>query len=289
MTRSPRVFSRFGALDSAALADGRASDAQVLRTLAMSANRLATRGQPLAQVVFNSIDESEAINSANGWHKGFAPPFWLQITPTIPIVKKPLIRSAKLFWRIAASTGDLGVQVATDASPFNPRARATLTSNTFGFAGSGVDPYGEVANVHRGIALREGPTENVTFYIRGSTGADGDTGTYGTPNTGTITKVSGQRDVLEVEDAEWNIGGWNTGGHAVIITPATGTSPIEPRWITSVFGENFASTDGTKLKIFPALPDDATVEAVVDAEFTIVKIPQWRVYGLSLYAEARDV
>ena len=289
--RSPLIASTYGALDSDALADGRASDSQVLRTLAMGANRLVTRGQPLSSVVFNAIEESLASVSQPGWHKGYGHPgAWIQITPRLPITKRPLITAAKLIFRMAASAGTISVQVATDAQPFNPDARPYDSQNIFTFLGSDLDsPYTEYSDIKNNIPLREGPIEHVTYYLRsdlGPTGglaADGATGTYGAPNSGVSGDIDDvERNRIVVGGTSWNAASdpdtWGKGGHALRFTTSVGTNITDPRWI-------IGSNDDT-LFFFPPLPDDGTLlEELKQAAYEIKKIPMWRIYSLNLYAE----
>lgn len=289
MSQEPIILSSYGALDSDCLADGRPSDAHLLRTLAGSSNRLITRGQPLVQCIYSAVPES-ILGSAfpglgfeyPGLHKLYASTVWTKITIDIPVIKKPLIRTAKLFARLGASNDALlSIQVATEAAPFDPSAKVEASENIYTFSGSATDPYGDVSFAMFGIPLREGPTETVSFYVRANSLGDlGNETTNGGDNTDTIERISDSGLVIKGDSTGgWNdysnANNWAVNGHGVLISSG-GVPVTEPRWITKVLSSD-------EIRVWPPLPSADVTGELRGATMEIRKLATVRIYGLTLY------
>lgn len=289
MTNTPKIYPTFGALDSDCVADGRPLDAHVLQTLAGSSNRLITRSAPLASLVWNAAPP--AVVELPGTNIAYAMPFWSQVTPRIPIIKMPLIKEATLLYTLGASDdAEIGLQIATDQAPFDPTLPIATSMTVAEIIGSATSPYGDVKDRKNFIPLREGAVnESVAFYLRGGYGDLADTGTYGSPNSGTIESISGNNPLygssIKVSGATWNSKAdgdptsdrLDGGGHVFIFKNGLGDTILEPRLIRFVQRED-------ELTVFPGVPEDFRGEVLRGADFEIRKLPVVRFHGLMLYS-----
>lgn len=234
------VASRYGALNSDTFTDGEALSAHVLRALAMSGNRLATKGHPL----FNLVWPTRAVNSDldphtggaadGGGFAGIAWPQWVKLLHPLPVPKKPMLNKAEIRIRARVTNGEtILLQFATVARPFNA-AIALDAPNVLALVGTGAMEDYDLD----GVPISEGGFENFEIYVRASPSAMilGDTGIYGAPNAGTFDGVTAIYALLSV--ATWNPStgagdAWDEGGHFVEFTDASGVR-VTSRMITSV-------------------------------------------------------
>ena len=285
---TPEIPAEFGALDSAAVADGDPIDAHVLRETARSANRLICLGEPLMNFIWDASTDGSGDENP-GAHIGFGLPYWFRVTPLIPREKMPGLTSAKLFARFKArNTEVLELQVETKRRPFNPSGNGNVLTLT----GTGSDAWADLS----GVLIDEGPTEMVSVWMRGvGTGTTANTGTYGTPNTGTVERVIGDNSV-EVDGAAWNSTGSTlaTGGHFVEFTNAAGQRVAESRAIVAVqtYAEVVSASPitlraGSRLVVYPKFTSSLERQMIEGSTFTIYEMPRWRLINLALYAQDR--
>jgi len=229
------IATQFGALDTDALTDGGALHAHALRQLAMSSHRLAERGGPMVQLMWDSstdVAESETIGGALlGYAVGQS---WIPLyVGPVAYPKKPNARTATAKIMLEYANGsDVFVCVQT--------SQADLTSdlsalNVIKCRGTGsLETY-----TLEDIPMGTGSAEPLAFWIRPADAGDlMDTATYGSPNTGTpeLVQAVGMLD----NDATWNTtssGSAQLGGsnYSVVFLDADTSYPlIRPRRIAWV-------------------------------------------------------
>lgn len=200
------IASQYGALDTDALTDGGALHAHALRQLAMSSHRLAERGGPMCQLMWDSSTDASEDGAIGGALFGYAVgQSWIPLyVGPVAFPKKPNARTASAKIMLDYANGsDVFVCVQT--------SQAELTSdlsapNVIKCRGTGsLETY-----TLEGIPLGTGAAEPLSFWIRPADSGDlMDTATYGSPNTGEPEAVSttGMHD----QDASWNLTGNTTG------------------------------------------------------------------------------
>lgn len=236
---TPEIASVYGALDSAAFEDGGSYNAHLLRELARSANRLASKGQHLLTLPFTERASTPSYNgdsdSLPAWTyfeglRTVCPTTqWVRITPRIPIPKRAGLRSAAV--RVDArvsSDHEVLLQVATRAAPFDINANGS-SPNVVTLTGDGDDDVDLYSG--SGIPIHHGAYEHVELYVRGlRTGNLANTTYGGTPNqsSGLINGNGGyvlRRDrVRAVVDtgtiigssASWVVPGWGQAGAEIV-------------------------------------------------------------------------
>lgn len=277
----PDIAASYGGLDSLAFVDGGVPSAHILRELARQANRLAVRGHPLLQLIYDS--GGLVTESGEGALVGWGWPFWVQITPgPITVPKKPGLELGRLHVRSYSRTNEeLYIQVVTDRSPFNARAEHG-GSSTVRIVGTGAFQWTTLSD----IPLDYSDFEHVSIFLRGlPTTTVGVTATNGSPNVGTVTRIH-STNLLEdsTTPATWNISGgtidWGINGHCVTIENSTAQQLLEARWITRVF-------TATQLQVFPGWPGGLPTDFASGATYRIFEIPRWRIANLALYAQDR--
>ena len=225
----PEIPSLFGALDSLSCEDGGPLSAHLLRTIALNANRMTSRGHLMLSLAWpmsgnqNRIPSSGLIAESGdftfgGRIAGAVPYYWGRDVKPIHVRKKPGLRMGTA--KITASIG------GTDKIYFKVCTLATgrrgITVEATG-DGSGDPQTFTVSD----IPIDPGPDEEVSLWSRGSSltlPSLGTVATYGYPNTGTFG--SGDHRSLEPDK---------------IIEFTTGHSGSNPIWNTT--GNTYASSD----------------------------------------------
>ena len=288
--RKPDVASQYGALDSGAVVDGDAAHAHVLSTVSRNVQRLVVRGEPLFVGAWDSsTDSGEAVNT--GSLTGYAVfGAWSRIIPgPITVDKSPWHSKATL--RVVAKIGNglnAYLQVVTrGAQP----ASSTDAPNVLTMAGTGA--FVEYALT--GVDLGPNDTEDLDFLIQGDPTSTGlNTGTYGTPASGTVSSVGIDWFEDVTTPANWNAGTTtpkltDDSRHVVLFTePVSGAlliPPVSPRWVMLKTG---STTKGYTIAFDPEI-----TQAMADqlnglpAAYAIRILNTWRISGISLYAEDR--
>lgn len=165
----------FGALDWDAMADGVQVDANACRTIGRQANRLLKKRHQILSLVWPIT--ASTVDDVSQRHMEMVPDgAWGLVLPPQMMLKKPQITSATLYLRaLVPNTRTVRVRVGT-------RASDAEGAQEFDLAGTGSFAYYSTS-----IALDPGEQEELRLYARtDDTAALMDTGTYGTPNSGTV-------------------------------------------------------------------------------------------------------
>ena len=215
--------SAFGALDGDALTDGRALDAHTLRTMAMQANRLVSKQQQIACLVWPEVATtvegvSQHVFDVRSDFFEFAP-----IIPPLLCPKCPGLTTGKVYIRAKIASG-VKVRFAAQTTLDRPADAHTVTATGTGaFANYTIND----------VEFQPGPLDTLTISARGDTarGTLANTGTYGTPNSSsgainTSPVRSWRRDALIDFAANWTVGPPNlaTEGHYIQVLEDYGGS-----------------------------------------------------------------
>lgn len=168
--------SAFGALDADAIADGTSYSALVARNMGRQANRLLAKRHTLLSLIWPMTSE-EAGDYSQYRAEWLASTADELILPPMTIRKKPGIVAADVYLRVYAASGvDVEFRLQTRAQ--QQRLQQVLT----------VVGTGAWAWATRELVLDSGELEELHVYARtgNDNGALMDTGTYGSPATGTI-------------------------------------------------------------------------------------------------------
>lgn len=267
---TPEIASAFGAMDSDAAADGSAATAHLLRAAARSMHRLLAKPEPVLAALYDTrVGDSEGRALS-----GPALPWWVQVeTYPITAMRGRSTVDVRVTMRVASGTV-MRLQLCSRASPFTPApavgayktAAATGAWETIEWDGLPIDSSGE---------------DDLTLYVAADAGSTlGSTGTYGSPNTGTVQEVTGT--LMRTGAATtWNITGstW-TWGHLLAFVSGT-TLLATPRLITGVV----ASPVGA-LSFAPGMePSEAATMRGVTYE--IRTIPLWRIAAVTAWTTQR--
>jgi hypothetical protein len=290
MTSLPaiEIASLLGALDSAVIADGAPASAHVLRTVAMNGNRLRSKGHPLMTLAWDADESATEVKGGLFW---IAPPFWVQACPgPVPVSKKPgLVKGdARIVAKVLDSHRVL-FQLSTVQHPYSDRGQAG-DDNMVTCTGDGDNDYDVYSlDVSEGLRLDYGPAETLTLWMRGDPSTTlMDTGTYGTPNTGTLNQAGDYVSIDQMNDASaaWNTSG-NTpdkGGHAIIWKDGAGNILVSHRMIVAVDA-------ATRLSFWPQISEAErrliTRNAGAGASYDIVKLPEVRLGAVTVVAADR--
>ena len=213
--------SAFGALDGDALTDGRALDAHTLRTMALQANRLVSKQQQIACLVWPDVATtvegvSQQIFEQVATFDAFAP-----IAPPIMTPKCPGLTTGKVYIRAKIASGAKAVFSAQTTIEGPPDRHTVTATGTGAFANYTIT----------GVEFQPGPIDTLTISARGDTarGNLANTGTYGTPNSssGAVSAtLSWRRDALIHTTANWTVGPPNlaTAGHYIQVLEDYGGS-----------------------------------------------------------------
>lgn len=188
-----QVAESFGALDKAGIADGASLGAMQARVMARQANRLLKKRHQILNLMWPT--PTTTINDlAQYANESVAlPQSSMMIAPCL-VLKKPGIVGATVYFRVRAGNGmKYALRVGTVAVD-RPLAQEVAVTGTGSWQWASVS-----------IALDPGDQERITVYLRadGASGALMDTGTYGSPNTGTIAID----DILTPSSLEEHAGG----------------------------------------------------------------------------------
>ena len=215
--------SAFGALDGDALTDGRALDAHTLRAMAMQANRLVSKQQQIACLVWPEVATtvegvSQQIFEQVATFDAFAP-----IAPPIMTPKCPGLTTGKVYIRAKIASGAKAVFSAQTTIEGPPDRHTVTATGTGAYANYTIND----------VEFQPGPLDTLTISARGDTarGNLANTGTYGTPNSSdaAINRTpnrSWRRDHMIDFAATWTVGPPNlaTAGHYIQVLEDYGGS-----------------------------------------------------------------
>lgn len=267
--------SLYGALDSDAIVDGAPAAAHTLRAMARSAHRLLAKRETVVAEAWD-VDGDDGETSSP---VGPAWPFWVQVGRwPVRKMRRRELYDVSLGVRI---DGDARVdfQLATRRRPFTA-APDPSAPNLWSLTGSG--DY--VAELREGIEGAPEELDELELYVRGEVSDDlASTGTYGTPNTGSVARVWGAS--LYASGAAWNTSGSVLSfRHALVFVDGAGAFIDAPRVIVGV-GED---TSGKYLLFHP--PVDAIAAArLASADFEIRQLPTWRLSHLTVATQERSL
>jgi len=280
---TPEIATLFGALDDDGLIDGAPASAHTLRTLAMTANRLVTKGHVLTNLVWPS---DNTVAEAVGQLRGIAWPWWHHILPPVPTPKKPGLTTADLevvaTVETRTSDGTVEVQTVTGAAQFRPSA--STTANVLTMTGAGASAF-EVFGMDN-IPISRGSMDEVSFLIRGrptddtAQAADG-----GTPSTGTVGR-SGANWFEPDSGASWTfttpstLANWADTGHYVQFQ----VSGVDVAPIAAVI--NVSQEGNDRCYFYPYFNSDQ-VRMINGSTYTLKQLPRYQIANLALYANAR--
>ncbi len=165
--RDIEIATAYGSLDTTCVTDGDPYSAHVLRTIATSNNRLATKGQVLFNLIWpeRNLDVAEPP-SMLGQMGGAAWPYWTPMGPPIPVHKRH--GSTKMDVRIRMKVDEdhtVWVWVRTNANRNAPQLMQTDTSSAVAVKGAGSGAWQNVS--FDDIAIDPGGREHVQFMIKG--------------------------------------------------------------------------------------------------------------------------
>lgn len=276
------IPSVFGAVNSTVAADGLPVSAQALREIARGGHRIIAQGEPLAQLVWDSSTDAldgvipgalSGYGVAGVWQKIYWGPMIVD--------KRPGLRTAtaKVVAKITSAEA-IYMQIATRGAPFNRTADIERVGNLITMVGSG----SFTAYTKTGIPVDRGPMEGLDIYVQGaSTTTLIDTGTYGSPSSGTVDAIA--QDTLLHHAATWDTvpaGGSTTGtladGSAFLsFEDASGNYLVSPRRVIGVIS-------ATQLRFTPSISGD-DAQMLQGSTFKLRKFSEWRIASISLYTE----
>jgi hypothetical protein len=237
---TPEIATTYGALDSAAVADGAALTAHVVRALSRGANRLLAKAEtPLSACYPVRGGDLEAYAPT-----GRAYPFWIRVE-SWPIRTQADRRALDVRLTMRAASGEvLEVQLCTAASPFSPAPAAGAYKTLTGTGSWGVLEWDALPCA--------GGEDEVTLYLRGTLGSVlGNTAVYGSPNTGTVQEVTADGIVRTSASTTWqNTSTLATWAWSHVLVFLSGSTLLtDPRLITGVAG----TTPQGRLSIYPPI------------------------------------
>jgi len=282
---TPEIASLFGALDSSGIIDGGAVNAHMLRVLAMTSNRLVSKGHVLTNVVW---PDDNVVAESVGQLRGIAWPWWHNILPPIPTPKKPGLTTADLEVVVSitsrVSEGTVEVQTVTGAARYQPGASSA--ANILQMVGSGSSVF-EVFGMDN-IPIASGSMDEVSFLLRGiPTGDTAQAADGGTPSTGTVGRV-GPNWFEPTVGASWTfttpstLSNWANTGHYVDFT----VSSVAVVPLVSVI--NVVQAGNDRIYFYPYLNADQQ-QMINGTTYTIKQLPRYNMANLALYANARTV
>lgn len=201
---TPEIPAAYGGLDSTAFQDGMPYSAHILREMVRSANRLASKGQHLLNLVWLIEQAADPDAFPDGLIVP-APAVWTRFHPPVSVWKKAGLTRGQVRFR-ARIEENVSVQFAigTRAAPFdplNPVDRNNIMTMV-GDAGNDFDTYGSDLD-DPGIPLSESDFELIDFWMRTSeegTSAYNSSSAVGTPEAFTLH--------LYLSDASWASQAW---------------------------------------------------------------------------------
>lgn len=291
----PERASVLSGLDSAAIADGRAPSAHLLRELARNGNRVVSRSELAARLSFDTggiAGESMGSDDLHGWGTVDR---WVPLTTRIPIDRNPFLRSYRAILNsYLEEDAKLYLQIETADWPYDPAASPAAPNVLTLDGDSGSDTWVKDA---LSLAVTGRASDYVRLWLRSDVLGTLDTGTYGSPASGTFTGITDWtagpgRWTLEDSGATWNSGGSTpaNGGHLVRIFDAFGNVVVPYTRILV----NTGTTLTVRLDSYAGIPfgDGRGSEWLAysnlgGCDYEIVETPTWRIGDFALYAEAR--
>jgi hypothetical protein len=290
----PERASVLSGLDSAAIADGRAPSAHLLRELARNANRMISRGELVARLSFDAggtAGESMGADDMHGWGTVDR---WVPITHAVPIERNPwLVSYRALVTSYLEEDSKLYLEVETSDHPHDPAAGPSAANVITLDGDAGSDTWVSDA---KSIAVAGRRSDFVRLWLRSEILGAMDTVEYGSPASGTLTGLSswtsapGGLWTLEDSGATWDTSGSTptTGGHLVRLLDVFGNVVVP--WTRILV--NTGTTFSIKMDQWAGIPFGNGIEWVAaqqisGCDYEIVKTPVWRLGDFALYAEAR--
>jgi len=269
----PEIASAYGALDFDAAVDGSAVTAHMLRSAARSMHRLLAKPEP----VLSALYDTRATDFEGRASTGPALPWWTPVDAW-PINLMPGRESIDVRVTLRVPSGvTLRLQLATRALPFDRAARsgryktaaATGSWETVEFDGVPVESVDEL-----------------TLYVTGVLGSTlGSTGTYGTPNTGTVIEAAGDVMLTSGTSTSWVVTAGNTWALRHLVVFLTGTTLLTgPRLITAV--ENGNATIPSSLRFAPALAVGESAR-LSGSTYEIRSVPTYRLAAVTAWSTPR--
>lgn len=259
-----------------AVPDGGALSAHVLRRLAQNAMRLACRPEPVLQLIFDSSSQGE---DSEGALLGYGSPRWQPITPWCPVAKRPGVTALDAKLIVLVTSGEkvlFGLETRHepwDESAGGGNDRVVVVTGTGAWQ----------AVTLSAVPCQRGPGESLRVWARGIPNtAAGDTGTHGSPNTGSVVRT--YPDGIGDTGATWvtDTAGvsYAEGGHWVEFVDTDGREVIAGRWVIQV-------PDAETLIVWPGLTDTERRD-IRAATYTIRTLPAWQVANVAVYTTARS-
>jgi len=289
---TPERSTTLGGIDSAAIADGLAPSAHLLRELARNANRLISRSELVARFSFDSggiAGESMGADDLHGWGRIDR---WQPITPLVPIERMPwLVQYRALVETYLEADATIYLQVETMDHAFDPAAGPSSPNVITVAAGVSDDWVADVLT----LAVSQRRSDHVRLWARSEDLGAMDTGTYGSPASGTLdglTSFTAGPGLWTVQDstATWNSGGSTptNGGHLVRLIDAFGNIVVPYTQIRA----NTGTTLQIYLDAWAGIPFGNGIEWIAAqaagyCDYEIVKTPTWRLGDFALYGLAR--
>ncbi len=316
------IASKYGAVDSAAVVDGEAGNAHLLREVVRNSNRLAVRGGPLfVQGWDASTDGSEA--NVKGARGGYAPyGEWTPILPGALLVPKPpyvnkvTLRALIHVSGTAAGGGNqlssfLRLDTSMTEGSLNrfdtERANVVEVQSDGATLGTGTNNGWQMVTLEDVPVRRGTDFEPIWLWLMGdpNTGALMSTATFGGRNTGTVNGITPaalfETQIMYDSGAAWNgpaSGGSvlgvddGFGGHVVEFVDSASSLPVYTSGkILSV--ERLNSTGTTADAISFAAPDmpQTLVQQIIQtgATYNIYSALQYRLASVAVYAQDAEV
>jgi len=270
--KTPEVAAVYGALADAAFADGAPVTAHKVRELVRDGNLLKGRAGMLARWVADQRTSGERPGAA----LAYAPPYWQHAVSSlvVPVGKKHGIRTLRARIRAIVSL-DQRVSWFIGATP-RPTPRAARISQGEVAIQTGT---GDVDVIDLEFPCQAPPGERLSIYMRHLVDPSKDplmdTGTYGTPNTGTVNTVNTPYSFGHNAAAWSNV---HTGGHYVLFTTAGGGIRHVPSKIVDTLS-------GIDLAIYPHFGSDAERYGTRGSTFTLYKSPSVQLLSVVVYGE----
>jgi hypothetical protein len=271
---TPEIASAFGALDSAAVSDGGALTAHVIRAVSRSVNRLLAKPETVLSAVYPTRGGTLEALAPTG--RGY--PFWARVE-SWPIYSRSDRRSLDVRLMIQATSGDvLQIQLCTSRSPFVAAPLAGDYKTLTATGGYDVVEWDGLATA--------GGDDELTLYIRGALSSTlGNTATYGSPNTGTVQEVTSNPGGIRTSAlTAWNntslLATW-AWTHVLVILSGS-VLLTDPRLIVGVVGN---APEG-QLELYPTIPINEA-DALRRTTYEIRTCPLWRIAAIHAITSLR--
>jgi hypothetical protein len=289
----PEIPALFGALDSAAVGDGTAASALMLRQLARGANRLICQGGPMLNLIFDaSVVGGEGVTT--GVLSGYATPEWRRAYwgPIVVPNKQSLRNYSVQVVATIPATRTVYLQIGSKAHPFRADADITNAPNVITMASDGTtNQLFTKSALHLGL----GPYEAFEFWIAGDRTADDPSG-YGGSASGTVDQAGllsgGAEGFFFVDESQtWNrttTPRLDDGSVSVIFENAAGDRIAGPFKIVSVSASGTtAVTTGNTLTVDARGRIDP--QFLVGTTYRLKSYFEWRIQGIAVYSDDRTV